>query len=73
MNRKAMTAAVLAAAMLTAMTGCGGETGGTPAASSEAESIAENVEKRYLAACPEMKGKYCFYLCESADGLGAIL
>ena len=27
--------------MLTAMTGCGGETGGTPAASSEAESIAE--------------------------------
>ena len=39
----------------------------------KAENIAETVEKQYLAAFPEMKGKYCFYLCESADGLGAIL
>ena len=39
----------------------------------KAESIAENVERNYLASFPEMKGKYCFYLCESADGLGATL
>ena len=39
----------------------------------KAESIAEQVERKYLAAFPEMKGKYCFFLCESADGLGAIL
>ena len=39
----------------------------------KAGSIAEEVERKYLAAFPEMKGKYCFYLCESADGLGAIL
>ena len=39
----------------------------------KAESIAEEVERKYLAAFPEMKGKYCFRLCESADGLGAIL
>lgn len=39
----------------------------------KAESIAEEVERKYLTAFPEMKGKYCFYLCESADGLGAIL
>ena len=37
------------------------------------ESIEAEVERKYLAAFPEMKGKYCFYLCESADGLGAIL
>ena len=41
MNRKAMAAAVLAAAMLAAMTGCGSETGGTPAASSNADSAVE--------------------------------
>lgn len=39
----------------------------------KAETIAAEVEKKYLTAFPEMKGKYCFYLCESADGLGAIL
>ena len=39
----------------------------------KAGTIAEEVERKYLAAFPEMKGKYCFYLCESADGLGAIL
>lgn len=39
----------------------------------KAEGIAEKVERKYLTAFPEMKGKYCFYLCESADGLGAIL
>lgn len=39
----------------------------------KAGNIAEEVERKYLTAFPEMKGKYCFYLCESADGLGAIL
>ena len=39
----------------------------------KAENIAEKMEREYLTAFPEMKGKYCFYLCESADGLGAIL
>ena len=39
----------------------------------KAGSIAEEVERKYLAAFPEMKGKYCFYQCESADGHGAIL
>ena len=37
----------------------------------KAESIAETVEKRYLEAFPQMKGKYGFYLCDSADGMGA--
>ena len=37
------------------------------------ETIAAEVERKYLTAFPGMKGKYCFYLCESADGLGAIL
>ena len=36
---------------------------------SKAESIAEEVERKYLTAYPEMKGKYSFHLCESADGL----
>ena len=36
-----------------------------------ADSIQEEVERKYLAAFPEMKGKYSFYLCHSADGLGA--
>jgi galactokinase/galacturonokinase len=39
----------------------------------KAESIAEEVERKYLATFPEMRGKYCFYMSESADGLGAIL
>ena len=37
------------------------------------EKIAEEVERKYLAAFPEMKGKYSFHLCESADGTGANL
>ncbi|MBO4432641.1 MAG: GHMP kinase [Clostridia bacterium] len=36
----------------------------------KAESIAEAVEAQYLAAYPQMKGKYAFYLCDSADGIG---
>lgn len=36
---------------------------------SKAESIAEEVERKYLASFPEMKGKYSFHLCESADGV----
>ena len=36
----------------------------------KAESIAESVETQYLAAYPQMKGKYGFYLCDSADGIG---
>ena len=35
----------------------------------KAGSIAESVERKYLAAFPEMKGKYSFHLCESADGI----
>ena len=35
----------------------------------KAESIAERVEQKYLEAFPEMRGKYSFHLCESADGL----
>ena len=35
-------------------------------------NISEEVERKYLTAFPEMKDKYCFFLCESADGLGAI-
>lgn len=34
-----------------------------------AETIAEEVERKYLEAFPEMKGKYSFHLCESADGV----
>lgn len=36
----------------------------------KAGSIAEEVERHYLDAFPEMKGKYSFHLCESADGIG---
>jgi len=36
----------------------------------KAEDIADEVERKYLNAYPEMKGKYSFHLCESADGLG---
>ncbi len=32
-------------------------------------SIEEEVERKYLAAYPEMKGKYSFHLCESANGM----
>jgi galactokinase/galacturonokinase len=35
--------------------------------------IAEKVERSYLDSFPEMKGKYSFHLCESADGIGADL
>ncbi len=34
-------------------------------------SIEEEVGRKYLAAYPEMKGKYSFHLCESADGLAS--
>ena len=37
------------------------------------DSIQEYVEKKYLTAYPDMKGKYSFHLCKSADGLGANL
>ncbi len=33
------------------------------------DSIREEVERKYLNAFPEMKGKYSFHLCESADGV----
>ena len=35
------------------------------------DSIREEVEKKYLDAFPEMKGKYGFHVCASADGIGA--
>ena len=35
----------------------------------KADRIAEEVERKYLTSCPEMKGKYSFHLCESADGI----
>ena len=38
---------------------------------SRAEQIAESVETKYLAVYPDMKGKYSFHLCESADGVSA--
>ncbi len=36
---------------------------------SKAESIQERVEREYLTAFPNMKEKYSFHLCESADGI----
>ncbi len=33
------------------------------------ESILQKVESEYLAAFPELKGKYSAYICESADGV----
>lgn len=39
----------------------------------KAGEIEERVEREYLTAFPEMKGKYGFHLCESADGIGARL
>lgn len=35
----------------------------------KADLIAERVEREYLTAYPEMKGKYSFHLCRSADGI----
>ena len=35
------------------------------------DSIREEVERKYLSAYPEMKGRYSFHLCESADGLAS--
>ena len=37
----------------------------------KAEEIEASVGRKYLTAYPEMKGKYSFHLCKSADGLGA--
>ena len=37
----------------------------------KASSIAEQVERRYLDAYPEMRGRYSFHLCASEDGIGA--
>ena len=34
-----------------------------------AGQIQEEVERKYLAAYPEMKGRYSFHLCRSADGI----
>lgn len=33
------------------------------------EEIARNVEKEYLTQFPDLRGKYSFHLCHSADGL----
>ena len=35
----------------------------------KAGTIQERVEKEYLTAYPELKGKYSFHLCDSADGV----
>ena len=37
----------------------------------KAGQIAEDVERKYLNSYPEMKGKYSFHLCESANGVMA--
>jgi len=37
------------------------------------DDIREEVERKYLTAFPEMKGKYSFHLCDSSDGIGARL
>jgi len=37
------------------------------------DDIKESVERKYLTAYPDMKGKYSFHLCKSADGIGARL
>ncbi len=39
----------------------------------KAGEVEERVEREYLTAFPEMKGKYSFHLCESADGIGVRL
>ena len=38
-------------------------------APAKADFIRERVEREYLTAYPEMKGKYGFHLCDSADGI----
>ena len=35
------------------------------------DSIREEVERKYLTAYPEMRGKYSFHICASADGVKA--
>ena len=35
----------------------------------KADFIRERVEREYLTSYPEMKGKYSFHLCSSADGI----
>lgn len=37
----------------------------------KAGQIAEEVERKYLSAFPEMAGRHSFHLCESADGVYA--
>lgn len=37
----------------------------------KADEIQCEVERAYLTSFPEMKGKYEFHVCESADGIGA--
>ncbi len=39
----------------------------------KADNIRETVERKYLDSFPEMKGKYSFHLCESANGIGEAL
>ena len=39
----------------------------------KADEIAAEVEEKYLSAYPEMKGKYRFHLCKSANGIGVDL
>ncbi len=36
----------------------------------QAQHIEEEVERRYLASFPQLRGKYSFHLCDSADGVG---
>ncbi len=35
----------------------------------KAEDIERNVTEKYLSTYPELKGKYSFYVCDSADGV----
>ena len=35
------------------------------------DAVAERMEREYLKSYPEMKGKYSFHLCQSADGVRA--
>jgi len=37
-----------------------------------AGGFAESVERKYLTAFPEMKGKYSFHICTSADGVKSL-
>ena len=37
---------------------------------SQKDAILENVGREYLRAFPGLEGKYCAYLCQSADGAG---